>query len=337
LKGIAYDFFQSADLSAGHSSDEILRGLRDADPTVNIIEQIILSGIFNLVDKRHEIDYFDFPHRRFRETLAVSYFNNEAGVEALIPHLREPEYSELILVYIRQSCFKRPLLNAMIAQITSKDSFPLGLLFSSALAELPKADAHSFLCDLLAAIDPGHVPELPSGLVALFILSDDSRRLILESVRSAITRRSDGLLALWLRIATQVHIDFPTSFVPVADLTFLQTRIFLYEGIGSISSIEDMLLERLVVTGVAGGIQHNSLVEDLYRVLCGGKNVSKRTEGFVKLRRLRGRLKRLDDARYKGIYERISKMVNAFESNEVWEAGTFRLPPPYSPWRVAEV
>src|SRR5690606_6009645 len=97
--------------------DATLRGITSSDPTVNVVEQIILSGIFVLVDRHKNADYFDFPHRRFRETLAVSYFNDQKGSEALAGRLHDSTCSELILVDVEQATFRGVVIEAMIDEI----------------------------------------------------------------------------------------------------------------------------------------------------------------------------------------------------------------------------
>jgi hypothetical protein len=336
LRNIAYNFFQSFGFADNRNANEIIGGLDDPDPTTNILEQIILSGIFSLVDRRNGNDYFDFPHRRFRETLAISYFNNANGAEALIRHLRNPEYSELILVYVRQSPFSVTLLKAMIDDIVKTGSYPVCKLLASALAERPKEEAHSLVCDLLVRINPDSVPDLPSSLVGLFMLNDDSRRLVFDNIRSACEMHRDRWLMLWLRLASKFGMDVSQSLIRVADLTFLQARIFLYEGVRCIRPIEDAVLERFVTTGIAESAEPSILVEDGYMALCGGKDLVARKGGLAALRRLRERLSSSDGQAYKDICESISKVLESIEEKGVWEGGGVRPPAPRSPLRVGE-
>ena len=337
LRDIAFSFFQSSDFANNNDVDKILSGLHDTDPTTNVLEQIILSGIFNLVDRRNGIDYFDFPHRRFRETLAISYFNNKEGVDALISRLRDPEYSELILVYIRQSSFRFLLLEAMIREVVETGNLQVSKLLASSLSELAKDDAHRLVCDLLVRIDPDHVPDLPSSLVPMFMLNDDSRRLVLENIRSACDSRRDRWLMLWLKIANALSISIPTNFVHVERLAFSLSRIFLYEGLRVIALIENSILEQFVVAGIEEGAELSELVEDCYIVLFGGRNQNAQRSGLITLRHLRDRLNGFSGQAYKSVCERLSKMIELVESKGTWEGGVSRPPAPRSPWRATKM
>jgi len=76
----------------------ILLELRKRTPG-SIVNQLILQGVFVVVDSSYGEKKYDFPHRRFREVLAVQYMDNPRNIGKLVRDLAEPHLREFILVF----------------------------------------------------------------------------------------------------------------------------------------------------------------------------------------------------------------------------------------------
>jgi hypothetical protein len=75
-------------LNPTSSAPQILRGFHDGkSDRPSFVRQLIYCGVFVLVDATRSEKYYDFPHRRFREVLAASYFSYPpAYVQFLYQH-----------------------------------------------------------------------------------------------------------------------------------------------------------------------------------------------------------------------------------------------------------
>lgn len=101
LCGLARDYFNIN--SSDSASRLILGGLDGDDPASNIIIQLINSGVF--VSFPAPDTRYDFPHRRFREVLAVEYYNSSSGCEELASKCKERGLNSLILYYVQQTAY----------------------------------------------------------------------------------------------------------------------------------------------------------------------------------------------------------------------------------------
>lgn len=332
LIGAAERFFRGCD---SPNRDLILRGINSSDPTVNVVEQIILSGIFVLVDRHKNADYFDFPHRRFREALAVSHFNDRKGSEFLAERLHDSTYSELILVYVEQSQFNDVVIEAMINEIVAgANSQSVADLFASALDRLPDLTAEEMFSRLLERISPSRVPQLPSGLLKYVVADSANRQLILEKIRYAISCRNDELLALWLRLAAEVDSVGAQAFLTsiIQEIEHPQLRTIVFSRLGSI----DAKYASVVEAFLRKASQKNAAVLDLVNRFYFGRDEAarKKFKGF-----LSGMLFRLGDSQGApgdlDLRVALGKAMDALASGDedLLELGA-ALPVPKSPWRV---
>ncbi len=72
IRALAREYFTS--MSRDNEVDEILRNLESKDVANNLVRQLILQGVFVLVDRTDAGEFFDFPHSSFRYILALEYF-----------------------------------------------------------------------------------------------------------------------------------------------------------------------------------------------------------------------------------------------------------------------
>lgn len=106
------------DLSESPDSPEILSGLeRDRPAIPSFAFQLINSGVFILVDRTLGGTLYDFPHRRFREVYALTFFDQDENFSQLLTLLGDPSSSELILFFARQSDRRVDLLTALLDRI----------------------------------------------------------------------------------------------------------------------------------------------------------------------------------------------------------------------------
>jgi len=161
----ARTFFSS---SSEPNAPLILRGLDSADPTANIVEQLVMSGVFVFVEKGSAGERMDFPHRRFREVLATEHLNNEDGCNRLRQRVADPQFSELLLVYFEKTPYAESMVSALIEALSSASNvFEVGVLLNSSLRSLrQKINPADVMLKILGAVrgcDPGL--DLPESLL----------------------------------------------------------------------------------------------------------------------------------------------------------------------------
>jgi hypothetical protein len=111
LESKATEFFSS--IKEPDPGATIAQGVGCGDPAADPLLQLRYCGILILVDRRGGEEQFDFPHRRFRETLAVQSMDNEEGVRFVAERIQDQEFSELALVFIEQSKRYRHVIELM--------------------------------------------------------------------------------------------------------------------------------------------------------------------------------------------------------------------------------
>lgn len=317
--------------------DEILRGLGVADPTVNIVEQIILSGIFVLADRHRNVEYFDFPHRRFRETLAVSYFNDASGAEALVRHLLDASYGELLLVYIEQSPYRRTVINAIVREIVAGNYVEeAGALFSAALSKLQDGEAQECLSALLEDIDPMRVPVLPPVLLTYVSPGPANMRLSKERIRGSIHTKNDRLFSLWIEVAAAVDAvgtqELLLSLIGELDASHL--RSIIYSKLRSLESRNAKLAAAFLRKSAEDGT-HLEAILDMHKNFYVGRDVVARRRFAAFLTSLIGKLH--EEEAGGQVLELRQALGNASaallsEDEPIGDFGRVR-PAPWSPWR----
>lgn len=254
INSVAGEYFRS--VSSSDSKDEISRGLMVSDATVNVVEQIVLSGIFVLVDRGSGVDYFDFPHRRFREVLAVSYFDDPRGAQSLKRSLLDPSYGELLLVYIEQSQYRGVLLQGMMEAVKNGvSSARVGALLVSALGRLPEEEARRNVADFLLGISAEvNVPVMPVELLDFFEGGISEELLVLEKVKGAVSNLDLRSLALWVGVGAIKKFALVEEWLSqeAYGLNFDQLRIAIYSGYRLVSGRLNSVAEQFLKKSAAG-------------------------------------------------------------------------------------
>jgi hypothetical protein len=96
--------------------EDILRNLEASDAR-SFVRQLILQGVFVLVDRNAKQEFFDFPHRRFREVLAVEYFDSAPQFGDFLPHVGTPHFREFVIIMFRISERRR---NEVLTQLLTE-------------------------------------------------------------------------------------------------------------------------------------------------------------------------------------------------------------------------
>ncbi|MBS0215554.1 MAG: hypothetical protein JSR50_07320 [Proteobacteria bacterium] len=200
---VAREFF-SKECQSGNC-EEILRGLNSNDATINIIRQVILSGIFVLVEMRGESRYLDFPHRIFREVLAIDYFLRRPITSFAINTLLGKKYSELALLFVEQSGEAHVIVKELVERISSGaiDGHHVGL-FEDVLARLPSKEAEAAVMDLLERLRRGGGFIVPDGAWQYLKRNAENCAYVSQGLSSCLRRRDTIETRMWLVAASRI-------------------------------------------------------------------------------------------------------------------------------------
>lgn len=92
--------------SKSEVKDEILIHLgREEKNNPSLSAQLIYSGIFVVVAENKSEYYYDFPHRRFKEVLAIKYFSKPENYLHILSQAREAQISEFILIFKKTKAY----------------------------------------------------------------------------------------------------------------------------------------------------------------------------------------------------------------------------------------
>jgi hypothetical protein len=81
----------------------------------NLVRMLIAQGVFVVVDEYRGEVLYDFPHRRFREVLAVQYLDNPQHVDECIALAGEVRYREFLLIFFASSAnYQDRILKALL-------------------------------------------------------------------------------------------------------------------------------------------------------------------------------------------------------------------------------
>ncbi|MDH5645743.1 MAG: hypothetical protein OEZ01_07025 [Candidatus Heimdallarchaeota archaeon] len=104
IKSNALVFFNEKSTSADRK--EIIAEISDLNrKNINIISQLIYSGLFVITDVSREHILYDFPHRRFREILACIYFSDPENYLWLLANAEKGHLSEIIDIFVVSKYF----------------------------------------------------------------------------------------------------------------------------------------------------------------------------------------------------------------------------------------
>jgi|GEM_PF-7020425 len=105
------------------ASRQILNDYKHPKNSINptFSKQLIYSGIFNVVDVQNSEIYYDMPHRRFKEVLAMKA--NADDNETLLNNILKPEFSEQILLGYEINEKLRYKIVSYVFTIMNKDNF----------------------------------------------------------------------------------------------------------------------------------------------------------------------------------------------------------------------
>ena len=125
----ALEFFRNT--ADSPFSQEILRGLQSGESSVpNFVLQLVLSGVFVVVDRRDDLVSYDFPHRRFRDALALEYLEEHpAKLQNLFATLDRQAFLEFLPFCFGNSHFKADILLALFKKMEmSSEDDSLGVV-----------------------------------------------------------------------------------------------------------------------------------------------------------------------------------------------------------------
>lgn len=176
IKDRVKSFFETYPESQ-HKKD-IIEGLANDDiDDPNFALQLILQGIFVIVDRQPDKDLYDFPHTRFKEVLASRHFNAH-NREFIITNLENERLSELLYVFFAMSESRDVVLKALLeGTIDNPKTEYLGNLLIKCLEKAPPdyspskvlmdffiacIDSNSYFKLPLAILDkPNFIPDVP--------------------------------------------------------------------------------------------------------------------------------------------------------------------------------
>ncbi len=88
----------------------------------NIGYQLIFSGIFVTASYSQNEPNYDFPHRRFRELLAASYFKKHNNINNLLDIIEDESLSELIVVTYNETEHHELIFKELLSKMTSTEN-----------------------------------------------------------------------------------------------------------------------------------------------------------------------------------------------------------------------
>jgi len=262
----------------GSSTSEIIRGLSSDEATSNIVMQIIFSGIFVLVDKRDGIRYLDFPHRKFREALAVDYFSDIDRIERLVASVSKKPYAELVLAFIEQSNRRQPVVDRLVELVAEAATPHVAVLFVDVLKRLSSDEAERAVMKLLDASDGKSTLQLPVGVLSYLPKGSSHWRYFREKLTSSISGRTGLLAHRWALVSAKVDISLATSVaedLATANCDFMTLRYLVHSPL--VTEASSPIVNCYVVSGFREG-NGNLVLADLIQIFYAGKSVEAKRE-----------------------------------------------------------
>lgn len=223
LSGVAASAIRA--LPPSQRTADILEALRGEDPTANLILQLIYSGLLIPNFDLAESATFDFPHRRFREVLAVQHFDSEEGCALLCSRCGDESLSSLIPYYAQRTQRWLPVALALAraAAELGPGSGPQALLLN--LLEFAPSDTERSVA-VRAAVEAlfgaGARPDAGLSRKLLVTLRPADLEWLEDMLKSALAQRDARGIAVCLPaiaaisaeraaelLATQFHLASP--------------------------------------------------------------------------------------------------------------------------------
>jgi len=141
------------------------------------VKQLIYQGVFVVADASFKTTFYDFPHRRFREILAVQYWDQPETLPEFLGQIAEPHLAEFALVFFATSAGHQDrLLAAMLSGVDeSQRGKHLATLISACLDNAPEAYSPNHLITqwIQGMLSEGTLRELPSAIISHFVPDQD--------------------------------------------------------------------------------------------------------------------------------------------------------------------
>lgn len=243
-------------LSESENRHAILTGLGLGDPSSNIVDQIIFSGIFVVVDKVAGDHTYDFPHRSFREALAISWFDHSVRVRVLQLKFSNVSYAELILAFVSNSTRGEYLVERLVEFIcrqSGDEGFEASNLLSQCLCRIPVREAGVHFSTLITGVDSSKV-RFPYAL--LDFVPQDAGFLMFAMGRLNSSLESEGSMsvAFWMEVVSKCGRARPEDVASLVISNYsgcLETlRIAFYSSIFGDEVEESPLLGLLLETSI---------------------------------------------------------------------------------------
>ena len=107
----------------------------------NFTVQLIISGLFLIQGTEQAQIQYDFPHRRFKEVLAIESLNDEHNMNLLCANISNDNLSELIQLTFNNSTNLRPkLFTLFLENLKSSNNIHLNKLLGFCLRETRELD-----------------------------------------------------------------------------------------------------------------------------------------------------------------------------------------------------
>ncbi len=156
--------------------------------------QLLMQGVFVLIDRQSERDYYDFPHKRFREVLAAQYFKKN-GYSFLTENVENENLSELWIVLFQLFQNSQQLFEALLSSTSNPSKVDYkGNLLLSCLKEIqePMNLKDSLKAFLFKNIDDNTWFNLPSEVLEEcdFTFSENISKRIYDAFLKSIEKRS---------------------------------------------------------------------------------------------------------------------------------------------------
>ncbi|MGN6382295.1 MAG: NACHT domain-containing protein [Dyella sp.] len=212
--------------------DSIVRGLDSDDPTVNLVDQLIFCGIFVVVDVRKGERIFDFPHRSFREALAIGYYSLPENVARIISNFNRPSFGELALAFVERSFVGDRILKAVLSNASSGlYDARQGEFLVDALQRVEvrvAEDVSTQLIDTLSNFSDARIP----GKLVRFLPSNDLYRghvwdLLLSSIDNLDYRRLNYWIAVGALKELESVLDRFLNAVGLLDLEGARAAMYV--------------------------------------------------------------------------------------------------------------
>lgn len=200
----------------------ISSGLSSGDPTSNIVDQIVFSGVFVVIDKTAGEYIYDFPHRNFREALAVAWFDDDRRSDELKRRFEDLAYAELILSFVANSGKGEELVRHLIEHVCgtrSEDTSDSAVLLSQCMAKLTLGAARESFVRL---IERESITEMKLPYALLDFVPQDHGFLAFatERLRSALRSDNPAAVGFWLEVVSMSEHADPESIAALVKKSY---------------------------------------------------------------------------------------------------------------------